>query len=82
MAEINPDVLAQLHRIHSAVNDGTVDKPSIVDALAKLWELLSGPRDPIEEAPSTHEEEEPEEADEPEDEPDEHPHRAKSRRKR
>jgi hypothetical protein len=42
MTEINPDVMAQLHRIHSAVNDGTVDKDAINDALRRLHDYLTG----------------------------------------
>jgi hypothetical protein len=42
MAEINPDVLAQMHRLHSALNDGTVDLATANDALRKLHDFLSG----------------------------------------
>ena len=58
--EIHPDVLAHMHRIHHAVNDGTVDKAAVNEALAKLWELLSPPRDPMEEAGQPPDEEAPE----------------------
>jgi len=42
MTEINPDVMAQLKRIWSAVNDGTLDRDAVNDALMKLRDLLSG----------------------------------------
>lgn len=87
MADVNPDVLAQMKRIWSAVNDGTVDKATINDALRLMHDILSGaayealpPVDPVEDAPSTHEEEEPEPVDEGEGE--DHPHRRKARKKR
>jgi hypothetical protein len=42
MAEINPDVLAQMHRIHAATNDGTFNKDVINDALRLMHDYLSG----------------------------------------
>ena len=42
MAEINADVLAQMHRIHVATNDGTFNKDVINDALRMLHDFLSG----------------------------------------
>jgi len=40
--EVNPDVLAQMHRIHKAANDGTFDKDTINDALKKMHDCLTG----------------------------------------
>jgi hypothetical protein len=77
MAQINPDVLAQLHRIHSAVNDGTLDKAVVNDALAKVHDLLSGAA--YEEAsptPATEEVAAEEEGEE------DHPHKARGRKRR
>jgi len=40
--EVNPDVLAQMKRIWSAVNDGTLDKDTVNDALKQMHDFLSG----------------------------------------
>ena len=40
--EVNPDVLAQMKRIWSAVNDGTLDKDTVNDALRQMHDFLSG----------------------------------------
>ena len=42
MAEVNPDVLACMHAIHTATNDGTFDKDTINAALKKLHDYLTG----------------------------------------
>jgi len=42
MAEVNPDILAQLHRIHQAVNAGTLDRDSVNDALRLIHDFLTG----------------------------------------
>jgi hypothetical protein len=40
--EVNPDVLAQMKRIWSAVNDGTLDKDTVNDALRLMHDFLTG----------------------------------------
>ena len=42
MSEIDPNVLAQMKRIWSAVNDGTLDKDAVNDALKQMHDFLSG----------------------------------------
>lgn len=42
MVEVDPDILAQLHRIHRAVNDGTLDRDTVNDALRLIHDILSG----------------------------------------
>jgi hypothetical protein len=74
MSEINPDVLAQMKRLWSALNDGTVDKETANDALKKLHDILSGAAHTD---PTSATEEVAEEGDAEED----HPHR-KPRKKR
>jgi hypothetical protein len=71
MAEIDPNVMAQLHRIHAATNDGTFNKDVINDALRMLHDFLSGAA--YEEPTPTVTEEVVEE---------EHPHRKPARKKR
>ena len=68
MAEINPDVMAQLHRIHVATNDGTFNKDVINDALGRLRDYLSSD-------PTSATEEVAEEVEE-------HPHKARSHKKK
>lgn len=45
MSDIPSHVLEQMHRIHRAVNDGTVNKDEVNDALAMLHHILSGAAD-------------------------------------
>jgi len=40
--EVNPDVLAQMKRLWSALNDGTVDIATANDALRQMHDFLSG----------------------------------------
>lgn len=40
--EVNPDVLAQMKRIWSALNDGTVNRDEANAALKDLHDVLSG----------------------------------------
>jgi len=42
MSEVHPDVLAQMKRIWSAVNDGTLDRDTVNDALRVMHDLLTG----------------------------------------
>jgi hypothetical protein len=56
MSDIDPDVLAQMKRIWSAVNDGTLDKDTVNDALAQMQTLLTGITEPDPE-PTANEEE-------------------------
>jgi hypothetical protein len=42
MAEINADVLAQMKRLWSALNDGTVDVVTANDALRQMHDFLTG----------------------------------------
>lgn len=39
---VNPDIEAQMKRIWSALNDGTVDVVTARDALRQLHDILSG----------------------------------------
>jgi hypothetical protein len=73
MAEINPDVMAQLHRIHVATNDGTFNKDAINDALRVLHDLLSGAAYDTDPTSATEEVAVEEE---------EHPHKARSHKKK
>ena len=45
-------ITAECHRIHRAVMDGTVDKPTVVDALARIAVLNEQPEKAVKE-PST-----------------------------
>jgi hypothetical protein len=80
MSDINPDVLAQMKRIWSAVNDGTLDKDTVNDALRQMHDFLSGAayeaHDPEPMGPDEADAEEVDVGSE------EHSHKKKSRKKR
>jgi len=80
MSEVNPDVLACMHAIHKATNDGTFDKDAINEALRKLHDFLTGAAYEAAD-PSADPTEEPE-AVEVGGEGEEQPHARKPRRKR
>lgn len=84
MAEIHPDVLAQMKRIHSALNDGTVDRATANDALRALWELLSGTAESegTESEPVADEGNDGPSAEEDDADPDEGSHKRKTTKKR
>jgi hypothetical protein len=74
MSDINPDVLAQMKRIWSAVNDGTLDRDTVNDALMQMHSFLSGAAYELPDPVVTEEQDEASAAEE-------HPHK-KPRRKR
>jgi len=73
--EVNPDVLACMHAIHRAANDGTFDKDAINEALKRMHDFLTGAA--YETADAVVEDDE-----EPADEAEDAPHARKPRKKK